>query len=139
VDGLAEVEEDLEDLAGDFTLHFGLLVGVARGAEHNQLAFPSRFAELLAEDVCGVGLDDDSGLKVAAGVVAEVFVCTAGKAIGASVLAAAVWVDAPLEPGRDRLVDDGFALDLFEGDSRCHGGLQFGKGRIEQMCQRVKV
>jgi hypothetical protein len=45
---------------------------------------------------------------------------SAGEAVGAGMLASAVGIYAPAEPGRDRPGNDGLALDLFEDDSSCH-------------------
>ncbi len=53
----------------------------------------------------------------------NVLMSAAGEAVDAGVLTAAIGVDAPLErhPRGLDAVDDGFALDLFEDDTRGHG------------------
>src|SRR5439155_26568652 len=91
-------------------------------AEDDQLLHSARVALLLAENIGGVGLHDDSRLEVTSCVVPQVLVGAAREAIDAGVLAAAIGVDAPAEaePRRVRTIDDRLALDLFEGDPRCH-------------------
>jgi hypothetical protein len=103
-------------------LHLGLLVGIAGGAEDDQFSLPVRLAQLLAQDPRGVRLDDNAGLEVAPGVVAEVLMSAAREAVDAGVLAAAIGIDAPAEPepGRVRVVNNCLALDFLERDPGSH-------------------
>jgi hypothetical protein len=85
---LGEVSEHLKALASELILGFGLLVGVADGAQNDELPLPAWASQFLTQDNRGIELDNDAALEVTPRIVAQVPVAVTGEAIEAGVLAA---------------------------------------------------
>ncbi len=73
---------------------FGGLIAVGDTGHGHSLDLPARTVEEIAEEIGGVFLDDDLCLEIEAGVVAEVFVSGASKAVWAAMKTSAIRIDA---------------------------------------------
>src|SRR5207249_389364 len=73
-----------------------IAVGVAREGDH--VALPARTRELAPEELGGVALDHDLAIEIGASPPAEVLMRGPRIAVGASVQAASIRVDAEAKP-----------------------------------------
>lgn len=132
-DWVAESGEHFKAATGDFEFSFDGLVGIGDAAADERFWLPRWMVEFVGEEFGCVFLDDDAGLEVDSGIEAQVFVVRAGVAIGASVFAAAVGIEAGLNAEVGAVVggDNGLgiiAIDIgFEG---AWGGIWVGDSEV---------
>src|SRR5688572_11275484 len=73
------------------------LVRIGYTAHSDDLRFPSRRTQLLAQQQRGFLLDQDLGLEIQSGRKSQIFVCGPRITIDATVLTAPVWVNTGTE------------------------------------------
>ncbi len=123
----------------------GALVAVDVRPHGDVLAAPAPRAQLAAEQVGGVHLDDDLRVESGARVEVQVAVRLAGEAVDAGVGAAAVRIHRPGERharGAGHAVDDGAGPHLVEGDAAELGGVERPRddvGTEQRGCRRRGV
>ena len=92
--GVAEMSEDFEAAPGDLELSLDGLVRVGDAAADEGFGLPGGTVEFAGQEVGGIFFDHQAGFEVQARVESEVFVIGAGVAVGATVLATPVGIEA---------------------------------------------
>ena len=96
-DGIAELREHFQAAPRDPQPALHGLVTIGDAAHRDDLRFPLRRGEFLAQQLRPVLLDHDARLEIQPGREAEIFVRGPGVAINAAVLAATIWIDTRVE------------------------------------------
>lgn len=119
---IAELAANLQAVTCDAIRGFHGLIAVGIPREGQQFASPACAGKSLAKQGGGVMLHDEFRFEVGAGAEPPVFVTRSGIAVGTTVKAAAVWVNAPtkIEVGALVTTQD-FARVVFE-DLHGNGG-----------------
>ena len=95
--GLRNRARHFEAGACDFEPALDWLIGIGDAAHHECLRFPTRRRKFVLEKLGGVFLHHNAALEIDSGGEAEIFVRRSRVAINATVLAAAIRIDARLE------------------------------------------
>ena len=117
-DGIAELRQDFQALAGDLQLTLDRLIAIGDAADGDRARLPLGRIELFAQQLRRIFLDEDFGFKIQAGGEAEVFMRRPRVAVDAPVLAAAIRVDRLVEMDVGRVVARDDALRVFPGHFR---------------------
>lgn len=126
--GIAEFAANLQAGTREAIRSLQGLVAVGISREGHQLACPRCAGKSLVKQGGGIAFDDEFGFEVRAGAEPPIFVSRSGIAVGASVKAAPVWVDAPMKSEVGAFVStQDFAGVVFK-DLYGDGG-----GRLEQL------